>query len=443
MVVVPEPSVFRPVLGRPVTPRLQSLRIGHIGAARVRDNVSLYCAPTLRVLSVDMHASLSPAQDTFMDLLQVCTDLVDLSMTDFILDGPNAQILLVRLPLLRRLRCSYMTLEAISTLSTFEQLDFLAFGCSIPSGTNVSPSPYCFPRLLALEMQFHNPSDPLVYLSDARLPDLREFTLDSSQNISTFDLATVTSMLLICSSLVICRLTISRCTHQHMLRLFRPSILNARHFSGVISSRQIVVLSLGLPFMQCDLHDHDIYSLASHCPHLSEFRLGGYGWMNSSNLTLRSLAYLVDCCPDLQILSLVIDASQNDVVQSIPRPSKPSLLTAINLGNSRISKRTSPVAHVLLRLFPSLASIETPWIGFHHPQCHARLPRSMSLTAHRSWGNRWAYVGAELSTFRSCAQHLPSEDWSLGPHAWTVLESWACSRPFPHLRMLSFTPFLP
>jgi hypothetical protein len=102
--------------------------------------------------------------------------------------------------------------------------------------------------------------------------------------------------------------------------------------------------------------DNDfVGAMAKAWPHLRVLQLGSYGsWGGQLDVTLAGLVPLVQHCPNLRRLGIVIDATVVD--HSLDIPASNTKLKALSLGDSLIEDPAS-VAACLSGLFPFLNSI--------------------------------------------------------------------------------------
>ncbi|KII89919.1 hypothetical protein PLICRDRAFT_53057 [Plicaturopsis crispa FD-325 SS-3] len=139
-----------------------------------------------------------------------------------------------------------------------------------------------------------------------------------------------------------------------------------------------------------DMDDGDLEMLASAWPSLTALDLSSScGWTVPSRITLKGVAKLIQLCPGLESLGLVIDATVVDPLESYSEPIVPNhALTAISLGSSPVDD-ASAVAAVLGAIFPSLCALDAwgEWADFElfDPRAAKELRR------------RWSTVEALLS----------------------------------------------
>ncbi|KII89921.1 hypothetical protein PLICRDRAFT_29123 [Plicaturopsis crispa FD-325 SS-3] len=116
-----------------------------------------------------------------------------------------------------------------------------------------------------------------------------------------------------------------------------------------------------------DMDDGDLEMLASAWPSLAALDLSSScGWTVPSRITLKGVAKLIQLCPGLGSLGLVIDATVVDPLEFYSEPIVPNhALTAISLGSSPIDD-ASAVAAVLGAIFPSLCVLDVwgEWVDF-------------------------------------------------------------------------------
>ncbi|KII95721.1 hypothetical protein PLICRDRAFT_227065 [Plicaturopsis crispa FD-325 SS-3] len=111
-----------------------------------------------------------------------------------------------------------------------------------------------------------------------------------------------------------------------------------------------------------DLDDADVTTMATAWPSLRWLELSSpAGLPVSSRITLQGLSTLLQLCPALKGLCLVIDATHTDVLP-VAAPLN-SALEHIFLGNSPIADAEA-VAAVLSRVLPHLSEVDTVWERF-------------------------------------------------------------------------------
>ncbi|KII95720.1 hypothetical protein PLICRDRAFT_693874 [Plicaturopsis crispa FD-325 SS-3] len=108
-----------------------------------------------------------------------------------------------------------------------------------------------------------------------------------------------------------------------------------------------------------DLDNVDIAAMATAWPSLQWLKLSSSdGWSVPSRITLQGLATLLELCPHLDYLGIVIDATQVDVPARLIMVPLNNMLEYVSLGNSTIADAEA-VATVLLHILPHLSSIST------------------------------------------------------------------------------------
>ncbi|EIW83313.1 hypothetical protein CONPUDRAFT_136385 [Coniophora puteana RWD-64-598 SS2] len=108
--------------------------------------------------------------------------------------------------------------------------------------------------------------------------------------------------------------------------------------------------------MTFSLDDDDIEAMARAWPKLRSLAITGYeGWLDNQKISLWGLASLVQHCPELENLEIVLDAT---VHRNLPSPSIPAnmLVTGISIDDSPI-KDPFYVASYLSHIFPRLSAI--------------------------------------------------------------------------------------
>jgi hypothetical protein len=144
----------------------------------------------------------------------------------------------------------------------------------------------------------------------------------------------------------------------------------------------MVSVSLAQPF---DLHDGDIFDLASSWPRLEILSLGGPRHA-PSRVTLRALYALARHCPNLEFLEIALDATDIAGLESNGFEGRAcqTNLTDIDLGYSPIAAAT-PVAAFLSATFPKLSEIAPAYNDEAEPE-----------SEEAAYGDRWKEVGRLL-----------------------------------------------
>ncbi|KII95724.1 hypothetical protein PLICRDRAFT_170336 [Plicaturopsis crispa FD-325 SS-3] len=140
-----------------------------------------------------------------------------------------------------------------------------------------------------------------------------------------------------------------------------------------------------------DLDDEDVATMAASWPSLQWLELSTHpGWSVRSRITFRGLAAMLQRCPDLEHLSIVVDATQVDVPAQLMAPMNRAL-ERIYLGNSPIADAEA-VATVLSRVMPRLSKVRNSWAL----DVFADDPGSEVLAA--EYDARWGEVNKILSS---------------------------------------------
>jgi hypothetical protein len=141
--------------------------------------------------------------------------------------------------------------------------------------------------------------------------------------------------------------------------------------------------------------DNDfVEAAATAWPHLCILQLGrgGWGWGESTNVTLAGLIPLARYCPDLTRLSIVVDATVVD--HSVDILVSNTKLNFLNLGDSVIDDPAS-VAACLSKIFPHLTSIsswDVPVMG------------QTATEVQKKYNGRWDEVARLLKIFAEVRQ---------------------------------------
>ena len=109
------------------------------------------------------------------------------------------------------------------------------------------------------------------------------------------------------------------------------------------------------------INDDELISLARHWPHLCNLMLSAspalheHPWELGKYITLKGLGSLVECCPQLQLLYLPLDA--REVPADIPQRSTVVPPSVIILFSDSPINNPQLVANFLTRMFPSLLTV--------------------------------------------------------------------------------------
>ncbi|KII95717.1 hypothetical protein PLICRDRAFT_693873 [Plicaturopsis crispa FD-325 SS-3] len=124
----------------------------------------------------------------------------------------------------------------------------------------------------------------------------------------------------------------------------------------IFSCRHLTVFNWAC-FDGFDLDDGDLMIMAASWPSLQRLDLSSRcGWSTPSRITLQGLVRLLQLCPDLQQLGIVIDATKVDASSLVMgQKTKPNMkIDALRLGNSPITDVdvvADALSYVLPRLF--------------------------------------------------------------------------------------------
>ncbi|KAF8837697.1 hypothetical protein BDN67DRAFT_972619 [Paxillus ammoniavirescens] len=145
------------------------------------------------------------------------------------------------------------------------------------------------------------------------------------------------------------------------------------------------------------LDDSDIAELASMWPCIEELSLSTYVNHPVASLpTFHSLIHLIQTCPRLRALSLVVDTTgvSESLCHALRHGVHSDILCELCLGNSPINSPTV-VAHVLRTLYPSLKLVD---LSVWNKEPLSRLPTRAPFE------RRWGTVNIKLQTLRAAAQ---------------------------------------
>jgi hypothetical protein len=159
----------------------------------------------------------------------------------------------------------------------------------------------------------------------------------------------------------------ARCSH-HSLRKIHITMVTKSLLAVHVSDSFTIDADMMRPLLSfvnlqemiiCTCHNFELGNdfldeVTKAWPKLHTLRLGCYGWGGRSSITLAGFIPLIQRCPDLTYLGLVVDATVVDHSLNIPVSS--TKITTLYLGDSKIEDSAS-VAAYLSGLFPNLTSI--------------------------------------------------------------------------------------
>lgn len=391
-VFCPQPSVLS-LCSRPITISLRVLDIGPVGAA-VYDLLHLYLSPSIEILSLDMASSERLSAPLLDVILRTCFLLVDLTLRAYSLDIASSARLCSRTSRLVRFRCDNMDLHAFALLSALPRLTFLAFTLN-PPFSRYRPRVLhhaLFTALETLEITVGHIPPLTDLLTVASFPRLRHLTVWTHDTLFPLEVDLFQTLLRACEPTVLSNISF----HQHISPTPRAVLqcaltLSIDHFSPLFQCNNLVVLCFDCPNVEFHLTDSDVRLMASAWPALEVLSLGSRGWLNSSQLTIRSLFSLVHFCPRLSTISLVLDATHLSDFDHLPTVSPNFAVHTLSLGTSRIGPIGDAVAGALFALFPRLSSV-VAWAGTH---AIGPLPLDSGFvngnaTQRLLWSTRWA-----------------------------------------------------
>ena len=145
----------------------------------------------------------------------------------------------------------------------------------------------------------------------------------------------------------------------------RPALLDPTRITGdtlqpLFTLTNLTFVDLNILHCTFDLDDEALLLMAMSWPFLQTLYLGHIaGWHHVSNITLDGLVPLVECCPELQNLGIVLDATIDPTLhEDGPINDK---ITHLHLGDSIIEPVSESypchIAQFLSELFPSLTKI--------------------------------------------------------------------------------------
>ncbi|KAF9218806.1 hypothetical protein BS17DRAFT_790701 [Gyrodon lividus] len=362
----------------------------------------LLCGPALTYLSAEFTAD--PANLVMLASLgALCPNIVNITISasnaiirDKMTDALSTSI--CQWNDLKQVACDDVSLPAMEHLSQtgLESLTAYAsdrmssFSHSNGRGTSFS----CLQHLHLYAEQLSNATSSFkglyLVLKEFRL-DLfdAEEVLSSSSSLGNF-FATLADH---CSQ---CTLTELDLCIIHPELPFSAAVTTLRDIRPLLSFRNLRVVRFeGLTTLSFD--DSDITELASAWPRIEELSLSIYVNHALASLpTFHSLIHLIQTCPALRALSLVVDTTEvsESFLRAVGHGIYSDILEELRLGNSPI-RSPAIVAYALQTCYPSLKFID---LSVWNKEPLNRLPR-------RFWyEERWGTVNAELRILRVAKQ---------------------------------------
>ncbi|KIK93233.1 hypothetical protein PAXRUDRAFT_829168 [Paxillus rubicundulus Ve08.2h10] len=362
------------------------------------------CGPSLTHLSAEF--TNDPANLAMLASLgALCPNIADISIS-----AANATIIaemtdalsasICQWNDLKQVSCDDLTLPALEHLGRTRGLESLTAyasdhmsSFSHPDGVRGTP----FPRLQRLHLYAVQLSNATYCFKGMHLA-LKQFRLDvfdANEIISTSSFLQNFFAELVdhCSQYTLAELDFC-IIHSELPS--SATVTTLRDISPLLSFRNLRAVRFeGLTTLSLD--DSDITELASTWPRIEELSLSTYANYAVASLpTFLSLIHLIQTCPRLRALSLVVDTMgvTESLCHALRHGVHSDVLHELCLGNSPINSPTV-VAHVLRTLYPSLKLVDLS-VWNKEPLTH--------LPTRAPCEGRWGMVNSKLQTLRAVTQ---------------------------------------
>ncbi|KII96092.1 hypothetical protein PLICRDRAFT_170673 [Plicaturopsis crispa FD-325 SS-3] len=383
-----DPSALRSIRQAnrlPLTRNVREITI-QSSADSLAQMLELYSGPTVTRLSLAYNEDYTLVPETSIFLRNIATSwptLEALSLDGHSFDGRASKEIFTSWPALRWLHCGVVTPEAVLEISAIPTLVHFGFEC--PEDTTEEQ----FVPSLAALAAIPDPNMPrrFRYLSTLevtlhRITHLTQIlNLANMEQLQWLDIHVITDTS--CGSAVdwaaIFTALHQRCAYESLERIRVDFSIGDEHEEALAEDeRTILRFSALIPLFsfhnlvefRCDLvdgfdlDDSDLRTMARAWPRLRELALAAaYGWTVPSHITISGLAALLEHCPNLEILEIVVDLTSNHSRVSIPAQN--TLLEYIDLGNSPVGGNPLAIATSLRYMMPNLVHINAWGMDVH------------------------------------------------------------------------------
>jgi len=249
----------------------------------------------------------------------------------------------------------------------------IQFSCNMPVNRHLA----CMPALQQVTLDVLKYDETALSKSQSTFPALRSLGLTSMTESSPLDTLSSCDLDKICVTNItnsptaptierLFRALPAGCSHHSVTSirvtiLIRPPAIHILDGFTIDADMMRPLLSF-VNLREIDINSYHGFELGNDFldevtkawPKLRRLRLGSRGWGGRSSITLAGFVPLIQRCPDLTYLSLVVDATVVDHCLTIPASN--TEIKTLYLGDSKIEDPAS-VAACLSGLFPNLTSI--------------------------------------------------------------------------------------